>query len=96
MCAGTNSFFVPACQSVFNVFHPSLQNGLWTDNRYQHKKTATVRHRMINGPGLPLNRLREAPDSVMTEFNPTYEFGGETYTIQDLKDIPRDHLRLVK
>lgn len=51
---------------------------------------------MSNGPGLPLDRLRVAPGSVMTEFNPTYEFGGETYTIQDLKDIQRDHLRLVK
>jgi len=51
---------------------------------------------MINGPGLPLNMLREAADSVMTEYNPTYEFGGETYSKQDLKAIPRDHLRLVK
>ncbi|CAG2063816.1 unnamed protein product, partial [Timema podura] len=32
----------------------------------------------------------------MTEYNPNYEFGGGTYTIRDLKDIPRDHLRLVK
>jgi len=51
---------------------------------------------MRNRPGFPLNRLREVPPNVMTEFNPTYEFGGETYTKQDLKDIPRDHLRLVK
>ncbi|CAH0381459.1 unnamed protein product [Bemisia tabaci] len=33
---------------------------------------------------------------MMTEFNPNYEFGGGTYTINDLKDIPRDNLRLVK
>jgi anaplastic lymphoma kinase len=50
---------------------------------------------MISGAGLPLNRLREAPGSVMTEFNPTYEFGGETYSIQDLKDIPRDRKSVV-
>jgi anaplastic lymphoma kinase len=68
---------------------------LWTDNRYQRKKTATVRQWMI-GPDLPLNRLREASDSMMTQFNPNYEFGGGTYTIHDLKEIPRDHLRLVK
>jgi anaplastic lymphoma kinase len=69
---------------------------LWTDNSYQRKKSATMRRRMISGPDVPLNRLREASDSMMTEYNPTYEFGGGTYTIQDLKDIPRDHLRLVK
>ncbi|PNF13751.1 hypothetical protein B7P43_G14086 [Cryptotermes secundus] len=65
-------------------------------NSYQRKKRATVRRHIIIGPDVPLNRLREASDAMMTEYNPTYEFGGGTYTIQDLKDIPRDHLRLVK
>lgn len=84
------------------VFHTSIVglhvpcNFLWADNRYQCKNTATVRQRRIRGTELPLNRLREPSDSMMTEFNPTYEFGGWTYTIQDLKDIPRDQLRLVK
>jgi anaplastic lymphoma kinase len=78
------------------VKHPCSVLFLWTDNRYQRKKTAIVRHRMVSGPDLQLNRLREASDSMMTEFNPNYEFGGEIYTIQDLRDIPRDHLRLVK
>lgn len=86
------------------LFHTSMVvcgfhvpcNFLWADNRYQCKNTATVRQRRIRGTELPLNRLREPSDSMMTEFNPTYEFGGWTYTIQDLKDIPRDQLRLVK
>lgn len=33
---------------------------------------------------------------MMTEYNPNYEFGGVVYTLKDLKDIPRDQLRLVK
>ncbi|KAJ9595248.1 hypothetical protein L9F63_013458 [Diploptera punctata] len=65
-------------------------------NRYQRNKSAIDRRRMLSGPDLQLNSLREASDSMMTEFNPNYEFGGGTYTIRDLKDIPRDHLRLVK
>ena len=37
----------------------------------------------------------------MTDYNPNYEFGGGgggggSYTIQDLKEIPRDNLRLIK
>lgn len=51
---------------------------------------------MLSGPDLQLNRLRVASDSMMTEYNPNYEFGGVVYTLKDLKDIPRDQLRLVK
>jgi anaplastic lymphoma kinase len=69
---------------------------LWTDNSYQRKKRTTVRRHIIIGRDVPLNRLREASDAMMTEYNPTYEFGGGTYTIQDLNQIPRDQLRLVK
>nr|CAD7396369.1 unnamed protein product [Timema cristinae] len=65
-------------------------------NYYQHKKLAMMRRHVLSGPDLQLNRLREASDNMMTEYNPNYEFGGGTYTIRDLKDIPRDHLRLVK
>lgn len=48
---------------------------------------------MISGPDFQLDRLR---DSMMTEYNPNYEFGGVVYTLKDLKDIPREQLRLVK
>jgi anaplastic lymphoma kinase len=54
-----------------------------------------VRRTLLSGPDLQLNRLRAASGGMMTEYNPNYEFGGGTYTIQDLKEIPRDHLRLV-
>lgn len=66
------------------------------DNHYQRKRAAARRHLMLTGPDVQLNRLREASDSMMTEYNPNYEFGGGTYTIRDLKDIPREQLRLIR
>ena len=51
------------------------------------------------GPDGQLNRLRNMNGTggmMMTEYNPNYEFGGGTCTIQDLKEIPRENLRLVK
>lgn len=53
---------------------------------------------MLGGPELQLSRLRAAsgPGGVLTEYNPNYEFGGETYSVADLKDIPRENLRLIK
>ena len=32
----------------------------------------------------------------LTEYNPNYEFGGATYTLRDLKEIPREKIQLVK
>lgn len=56
-----------------------------------------MQRKMLSGHDLQLNRLRGvASDSMMTEYNPSYEFGGIVYTLKDLKDIPRDQLRLVK
>ena len=51
------------------------------------------------GPDGQLNRLRNMNGTggmMMTEYNPNYEFGGGSCTIQDLKEIPRENLRLVK
>ncbi|RWS25147.1 leukocyte tyrosine kinase receptor-like protein [Leptotrombidium deliense] len=42
-----------------------------------------------------LSRLRSG-HNIVTEFNPNYEFGGSTCTLQDLKEIPREKLTLVK
>lgn len=57
-----------------------------------------IRRKMMGGPELQLSRLRaqSGPGGVLTEYNPNYEFGGETYTLTDLKEIPRENLRLVK
>ncbi|KAF6214835.1 hypothetical protein GE061_009578 [Apolygus lucorum] len=65
-------------------------------SRYLKKKNAMIRRKMLSGPDLQLNRLRVASDSMMTEYNPNYEFGGGVYSLRDLKEIPREHLRLVK
>ncbi|CAH0545803.1 unnamed protein product [Brassicogethes aeneus] len=65
-------------------------------NRYQHRATGMLRRKMLSGADLQLDRLRMTSDSMMTEYNPNYEFGGVVYTLKDLKDIPRDQLRLVK
>lgn len=52
---------------------------------------------MLPGADVQLDRLRGVvSDSMMTEYNPNYEFGGVVYTLKDLKDIPREQLRLVK
>jgi anaplastic lymphoma kinase len=66
------------------------------DNRYQHRASGILRRKMLSGADLQLDRLRVASDSMMTEYNPNYEFGGVVYTLKDLKDIPREQLRLVK
>lgn len=55
-----------------------------------------MRRKMMSRGDFQLDSLRVASDSMMTEYNPNYEFGGVVYTINDLKDIPRDQLRLVK
>ncbi|CAG9855575.1 unnamed protein product [Phyllotreta striolata] len=65
-------------------------------NRYQQRATGIMRRKMVSGADLQLDRLRMASDSMMTEYNPNYEFGGVVYTLKDLKDIPREQLRLVK
>lgn len=76
---------------------------MFSDNKYQQKKVAILRRKVISGNGtgtgtdLQLSRLRVGyTDNIMTEYNPNYEFGGGTYRLRDLKDIPRDNLRLVK
>lgn len=69
---------------------------LLADTRYQRTRKEARQRKLPSGPDLQLNRLRVASGGMMTEYNPNYEFGGGTYTIQDLKEIPRDHLRLVK
>lgn len=73
---------------------PNLTNVI--DNRYQHRASGILRRKMLSGADLQLDRLRVASDSMMTEYNPNYEFGGVVYTLKDLKDIPREQLRLVK
>lgn len=68
---------------------------LFMYNRYLTQKTELTQRKVCGN--VPLNHLNSAPTSVrLTEFNPNYEFGGVTYTIRDLKEIPREKVQLVK
>ena len=76
-------------------------NIFFADTQYQRKHVQMLRRKMMSGggPDGQLNRLRNMNGTggmMMTEYNPNYEFGGGSCTIQDLKEIPREHLRLVK
>ena len=43
-----------------------------------------------------LNFCRNSNGIMMTEYNPNYEFAGGSCTIQDLREVDRDNLLLVK
>ncbi|XP_014673743.1 PREDICTED: ALK tyrosine kinase receptor-like [Priapulus caudatus] len=65
---------------------------------YRHKQKQLrkkVRQEMMNNPEFQLNRLRQGA-GMLTEYNPNYEFGGGVCTLQDLTEIPRENLTLVK
>ena len=76
------------------------------DSQYQRRYSQKMRRKAIYGPDSQLNRLRAlngagngingAGGILMTEYNPNYEFGGGSCSLQDLKEIPREQLRLVK
>ena len=40
--------------------------------------------------------FRNSNGIMMTEYNPNYEFAGGSCTIQDLREVDRDNLLLVK
>lgn len=69
---------------------------LSTDNRYQHRKALLRRRQVMFGNGTELTSLRVVSDSMMTEFNPNYEYDGNLYSFKDLPQIPRDNIFLVK
>ncbi|KAG5888425.1 hypothetical protein JTB14_020200 [Gonioctena quinquepunctata] len=64
-------------------------------NRYQQRASGILRLKMQSGADFQLDRIQLA-DTMMTEYNPLYEFGGIVYTLKDLNDIPRNQLRLSK
>ena len=76
------------------------------DTQYQRRMNERMRRKAMSGPDGQLNRLRALNgvgngsgaigNLLMSEYNPNYEFGGGTCTLQDLKEIPRENLRLVK
>ena len=78
------------------------------DSQYQRRYSQKLGRKAVYGADTQLNRLRalnngagnginSATGILMTEYNPNYEFGGSGSTsLQDLKEIPREQLRLVK
>lgn len=73
---------------------------LLLDNRYQRKKQANLRRKMLLEQDLQLSRLRHtADDSALTNFNPNYGCDGILNGNVDVKSLPqvaRESLRLVK
>jgi hypothetical protein len=50
----------------------------------------------VGGAGGNGNGVLVPGGIMLTEYNPNYEFGGGTCSLQDLREIPRENLRLVK
>ncbi|KAK1117952.1 hypothetical protein K0M31_015619 [Melipona bicolor] len=65
-------------------------------NRYQSRKALLQRRQVMFGNGTELTSLRAVSDTMMTEFNPNYEFAGNLYSFKDLPQIPRECITLVK
>ncbi|XP_076319318.1 leukocyte tyrosine kinase receptor-like isoform X1 [Tachypleus tridentatus] len=65
-------------------------------NWYRTKVNRNMNREPLNSPDLQLTWIRQNNGGMVTEYNPNYEFGGSTYTIQDLPEIPRENLTLVK
>ena len=75
-----------------NSFHITVQ---------QHSKrqgTCLRLEQTLSNPDYQLDRLRSThtTSTMMTEYNPNYDFGDAKYTIQDLREIPRESLSFVK
>lgn len=70
------------------------------DNRFQRKRQAALRHKMLLEQDLQLSRLRStADDTGLTNFNPNYGCDGILNGNVDVKSLPqvaRESLRLVK
>lgn len=66
------------------------------DKRYKNQQELLHRRQVMFGNGTELTALRAVSDTMMTEFNPNYEFAGNLYSFKDLPQIPRDNITLVK
>ena len=68
-----------------------------SDTWYQRRQLAAMRRKAMAAPELQLSRLRGPSSSMVSEYNPNYEFGsGAPCSVQGLKEIPRENLRLVR
>ncbi|XP_017761306.1 PREDICTED: leukocyte tyrosine kinase receptor isoform X2 [Eufriesea mexicana] len=65
-------------------------------DRYQNRKAILQRRQVMFGNGTELTSLRAVSETMMTQFNPNYEFAGNLYRFKDLPQIPRDYITLGK
>ncbi|CAL1262651.1 unnamed protein product [Larinioides sclopetarius] len=61
------------------------------------QRSRDVSNQPLNSPDEQLSRLRSGvvAGGMISENNPNYEFGGNTFNEQDLKSVPRENLTLV-
>ncbi|KAG7206284.1 hypothetical protein KM043_003665 [Ampulex compressa] len=65
-------------------------------NRHQNRKALQRRRQQMFDNGTELAALQVVSDTMMTEFNPNYDFAGNLYSFKDLPQIPREFISLVK
>lgn len=72
------------------------QHSSFLDGKYLQQKS-NAQEKLLNSARFSLNPLpgTRNPGIRLTD-NQIYEFCGETYTIRDLREIPRDKVQLVK
>lgn len=71
------------------------------DNRFQRRRQAAMRSKMLHEQDVQLSRLRAtADDSALTNFNPSYGcegiLNGGSVDVKNLPQVARESLRLVK
>jgi anaplastic lymphoma kinase len=70
------------------------------DNRFQRRRAAALRHKMLLEQEVQLSRLRASDDSALTNFNPNYGcdgiLNGGNVDVKSLPQVARESLRLVK
>lgn len=72
-----------------------------SDNRFQRRRQAALRHKMLLEQEVQLSRLRATgDDSTLTNFNPNYGcdgiLNGGNVDVKSLPQVARESLRLVK
>lgn len=71
------------------------------DNRFQRRRQAAMRSKMLHEQDVQLSRLRATTDdSALTNFNPSYGcegiLNGGSVDVKSLPQVARDSLRLIK
>jgi anaplastic lymphoma kinase len=70
------------------------------DTRFQRRRQAETRHKMLLEQEVQLSRLRHTDDSALTNFNPNYGcdgiLNGGNIDVKNLPQVARESLRLVK